>query len=215
MVLASLALTLVAAANWCAREAAVAGGSGPSGAGGWIAAGLAGALLAASKQYSPILLVPLFFALPVRGRWRAAALVVGGAMAVMLPFFFWNPRGFFNSVVMFQLVSPFREDALSWLAAVAWFGGPRLPPWPSFVFVTVILTVTLERRVTLAQAVTAAGAAFMILLLLNKQAFCNYYWLAGGLFCVATALHAARPPGAEAESESTSCSRFVAMNPEF
>ncbi len=200
-VLASLALTLLAAASWSDREATPAvGGCHPRGA--WIATGLAGALLAASKQYSPLFLVPLFLALPARGRWKAAALAIGGAVALMLPFFLSSPRGFFDGVVVFQFLAPFRADALSWLAALAWLGGPGLPPWPAFVLAAVALALTLGRRVTLAQAATAAAAAFMVLLLLNKQAFCNYYWLAGGLFCVATALHARRLPFAEAEAES-------------
>jgi hypothetical protein len=197
MILAALALTLLAATSWSDREAA-----GNAGAGAWIATGLAGGLLAATKQYTPIILVPVFFALPVRGRWKAAALAVAGAAALMLPFLLLDWRAFFTGVLAHHFRQPFRMDSLSWPAAIAWLGGPRLlSSWPAFAAAAAALAATLECRLPLARAPTAAAVALMALQLLNpKQAFCNYYWLAGGLFCVATALYAGRLPLAEVES---------------
>jgi hypothetical protein len=34
----------------------------------------------------------------------------------------------------------------------------------------------------------ASAAVWLVLVAFNKQAFCNYYWLAVGLLCGATAL---------------------------
>lgn len=180
LVLAAVALTLLAIAAWRASQTPVAGA--------WIATGLAGGLAAASKQYSPVILVPLLFALPARGWIKAAVLAAGVAAAITLPFVFWNPNAFVSGILSNQQY-PFRSDALSWLAAIAWLGGPQLPFWPSFILATVVLISGLGRRISLAQSVTTAAAAFLVLLLLHKQAFCNYYWLAGSLFGLAIALH--------------------------
>ncbi len=183
-VLAALLLTLLALERWRAREAQAA--VPPRFA--WVVPGLAAALLAASKQYSPLLLLPLLCAAPARGRWRAAALGLVGAAAVMAPFWAWEPAAFVRGVISWQLVQPFRDDALSWGAALAYVGGPRLPSAVAFVGVLGVLVATLRPAMTAARATTAAAAAFLVFLLLNKQAFCNYYWLAGGILCAAIAL---------------------------
>jgi hypothetical protein len=60
------------------------------------------------------------------------------------------------------------------------------------------LAILLRRTATVAQAVLAGASAWLLLVLLNKQAFCNYYWLAVGLLCAAVALLAAPDPSAGA-----------------
>jgi hypothetical protein len=192
MTLATLVLALLAVERWRVRDAAATLAGRAPDPSGWILTGLASALLCGSKQYSPLVFVPLFFAMPARGRGKAAALAVAGAVAVMLPFYLGNPRGFINGVVIFQTKTPFRADALSWPAAVVKLGGPRLLPWPAFVLVVGTLVLTLRKRISSAHAMAAAAAALMLLLLPNKQAFLNYYWLAVGLFVTATALYAGR-----------------------
>ncbi|MFL5300175.1 MAG: hypothetical protein ACJ79R_07525, partial [Anaeromyxobacteraceae bacterium] len=180
LVLAALSLTLVAAARWRERDG--------TGGASWVATGVAAGCVAACKQYAPLFLVPLLFAVPARGRWKAAALAICVASATMAPFALWSPRAFYDGVIGFQLTSPFRTDALSWLAAVAYLGGPRLPSWLSIALALATLAAALRPRSTLSQAMTAASAAFLVLLLLGKQAFCNYYWLAGGLLLTVLAL---------------------------
>ena len=184
MVFGLFSLTLLAASRWCTHEAEPTQG-------GWVATGLAGGVFAGVKQYSPILLLPLFLALPRRGRVKAAALAVGVAVALILPFLLWDADAFFYSFTGNQKL-PFRPDALSWLAGIAALGGPRLPFWPSFLFAMATLGATLQRRVSMPQATTVAGASLLVLLLSHKQAFCNYYWLVGSLLSVSVALHGAR-----------------------
>jgi hypothetical protein len=112
----------------------------------------------------------------------------GGALALAVPFLLWDPRAFVRGVVEFQVRQPFRTDALSWPAAVVAAGGPKLPSWPAFVAAAAVLVLTLRRTVTPAQAVLSAATTWIAFVAFNKQAFCNYYWLAVGLLCAAVAL---------------------------
>jgi len=174
---------------WLAAE----GGNGRTAAGpvsprDWLLPGLAGALAASSKQYVPVLLVPLLFVLPARLRLRAAAVAALGAAALLAPFVAWGPAGFYRSVVEFHLRQPFREDSLAWPAAIAAWGGPRLPSWLAFVAAGLALVATVRRSLTPAQAMLATAATWLCMLLFARAAHCNYYWLAVGLLCGATAM---------------------------
>ncbi len=160
------------------------------------AAGIAAGVAMASKQYAALLLLPLLFTTPPRGRWRAAVAAVATAAALVGPFLLWDPVAFYRGVVAFQIVQPFRPDALSWLAAAVSLGGPVLPVWPAFLLGAGVLAVGTRRELSLAQAVLTGAAAWLTLVVLNKQAFCNYYWLAVGLLCAATALGSAAARGA-------------------
>lgn len=196
-VLAAFLAMLLAVDAWT-RRAAARGAGGPDPA-GWLAAGIAGALALGSKQYAPLLVAPVFFAAPGRGRRLAALLAAGGALAVIAPFLLSDVPAFFRSVVAFQLEQPFRADALSWPAAVVWMGGPTLPIWPAFVLAAATLALGLRGGVTVTRAILVAAGAWLALVLFNKQAFCNYYWLAVGLLCAAVASAAGAPeaPGGE------------------
>ena len=55
-----------------------------------------------------------------------------------------------------------------------------------------MLAVGIRRELSLDQGVLTGAAAWLTLVLFNKQAFCNYYWLAVGLLCAATALGSVR-----------------------
>lgn len=154
----------------------------------WLTAGLAGAVAASSKQYVPLLLIPLIFALPVRARIKAAAVAVCGTLIIVLPFLAWDPSAFLRGTIEFQLRQPFRLDALSWLAAIAALGGPLLPSWPAFLLAGVSLVMTLRRMISLRQGVLVSAASWIVFVAFNKQAFCNYYWLATGLLCATVAL---------------------------
>lgn len=171
-------------ACFAAAALAIARGKGP------LLTGAAMGLLAASKQSSPFYLVPLCFALPAGGRKRV--LLVGAlvAAALLLPFALWDPPGFIRGVVRMQFWQPFRDDSLSLSALFAhlWpgnYGGLSLV---GLALSVTLLAICLRRGIDLAQATSAAAAAWLCTLLLNKQAFCNYYWLAAGLLCAAAAL---------------------------
>ena len=157
----------------------------------WLALGLSMGVLAASKQYSPLLLVPLVFALPFRLRLRTAAVALALLVATAAPFLIWDADGLVRGVVKMQFLQPLRLDSLSLLALWArLYGTPSWGTVPAFVAAAVVLAPALRGTVTLARACTAAAAAWLVLVLLNKQAFCNYDWLGTGLLCVAVAAHA-------------------------
>ena len=156
----------------------------------WLFVGLSLGVCAASKQYSPLLLLPLVPRLPR----RAALVALGVALASLLPFFLWNASDFWRSLVTSRLSHGVRIDSLSllalWARQALRAGQDELPSWaliPAFVAALAVLAV-LWRGARLARAVTVSAAAWLVFVLLNKQAFCNYDWLGGGLLCVAVAL---------------------------
>lgn len=189
-VLALLSLAALAALRWtrAARE---------SRARRWpfelVLCGATLGLAAAIKQYTPILLLPLFVALPRVGRFRVAAVAGLTLLATFAPFAVWDLREMVDGVIRMQLVQPLRLDALSVLAVMA-----RLVPtgrWMAalgFVAAFALLAAFWPRPGRLAAAMLTASAAFLWFLLLNKQAFCNYYFLAVGALCAACALASGR-----------------------
>ncbi len=53
----------------------------------------------------------------------------GAVVAVItVPFFLWNPREFFRAVAYWQLIQPFRVDALSYLTFIYNRNGHHVPP---------------------------------------------------------------------------------------
>ena len=157
----------------------------------WLALGLSLGVLAASKQYSPLLLLPLALALPARLRPRAALVALAFVLITFAPFVVWDAEGLYRGVVKMQFLQPLRTDSLSLLAL--WARSHGAPAWgavPAFAAAAGVLALAAARRFTLAHACTAAAAAWLVLVLLNKQAFCNYDWLGIGLLCVAIAAHA-------------------------
>lgn len=148
----------------------------------WIS-GLALAAVLSAKQYGVLLAAPLLGALEPARRPVALSLGFGVAAVLCLPFLFWHPRDFLADVIRFQLDQPFRPDALSLPAAVAWLGGPRAPGAlaPLGAIATLIWLGGL-RQVALVSACT-----LFVFFLLAKQAFCNYYYLVGVLLLAAIA----------------------------
>jgi len=171
-------------AAFAACALALARGEGP------LVAGALLGVLAASKQSSPFLVLPLAFALPAQGRRRALVTAAAIAAALLVPFALWDLRGFVRGVVLYQLWQPFRADALSLAAALAHLRPGEYPAltYAGLALGAAMLAVSLRARTHLAQAAAAAAAAWLALLLLSKQAFCNYYWLAVALLCAAAAL---------------------------
>jgi hypothetical protein len=161
---------------------------------GWIAAGLAGALLAGAKQYSPILLLPLVPAVPAPARRRTVALAAAVTAALFVPFLLWDARGLWNGVVAMQVLQPFRTDSLSWLVVAARLG-VGAPPAAAFLCAAVALALTWPRGGSLPAAAASAAATFLAFLLCAKQAFLNYYWLADALLLAAALLLAGGAEG--------------------
>jgi hypothetical protein len=123
---------------------------------------------------------------PRAGRGRATALALAVVVAVTIPFVLWNPHELLRDVVMAQFVQPFRPDGLSWLSAWQRWRGTAPGAWLGFAMAGVGLAIGLRRRPSLATAACTAAAAFLLLVLFNKQAFCNYYWLVVGLLASAS-----------------------------
>jgi hypothetical protein len=141
-----------------------------------------------TKQYA-ILTLPLL-PLVVEGpnHWRMVGriLVKAGLVvaAINLPFLLWNAHEFIRAVFVFQLLQPFRKDALSYLVLIRnHMPGLPLPIWISLAPLVVMIPVCL-RRVASSPAGFAAAMALVHLLFFafNKQAFANYYY-----FVIATA----------------------------
>ena len=189
-VLAAWAVALLAAAHWL-RAGRTSGRAGQTLGRAAALAGLAIGLFAASKQYTPLLLIPLVLALPRRGLARAAAIAIALVLATFLPFAIWNAEGLWRDVVLMQLQQPLRADSLSLIALWMRLGpaGPALAAI-GFAAAAALLAFALPRRPSLGQAALAAAAAWLVFVLFNKQAFCNYEWLAASLLAVACAARA-------------------------
>jgi hypothetical protein len=151
-------------------------------------------LLLASKQYllllapAAILLVP--GAAGERRRQAARLLLVATAvaLAVTLPLALWDPPAFVRSAVTLHLRQPFRLDALSFAAAIARAGGPRLT-WLPLLLGPAALAVALWRAPrTPAGFAATAGFVFLVAFAGSKQAFCNFYFFPLAALCAAVAV---------------------------
>ncbi len=160
-----------------------------------------GAMLA-TKQYF-VLCAPLAFLLmPPPLTLRSAIAFAWRAMLVpvvlTLPFVLWSPKAFFDSVVLFQVLQPYRADSLSFLAWTMVNGVPRIPLWAGFAALIPAYLLALFRAPRTPFGFAAAsGLMFLMFFAFSKQAFCNYYFLIVGVLCAAVG--AANPaPAAEA-----------------
>jgi hypothetical protein len=155
-------------------------------------------LLVAVKQYLALglFLVPL---LP-RGirqtrpalTWRTMAV----AAAVTLPMALWDLPAFVRSAVLLQFRQPFRDDALSYLAAAFHATGWQGPAWIAFALAgaTLVLCLRTCPRTPAGFAAALAVVCF-VFFAFGKQAFCNYYhFVIGALCCAAGAAPAMAEP---------------------
>src|SRR5262249_833902 len=153
-----------------------------------------------SKEYAffALPLVPLI--LPQPFRWmtylRVVALAALVAVAITLPFFLWHPSGFWRSVIIAQVLQPFRADALSY---ISWFARHGREPWPqsiAFIIAGGAIALSLWRvKRTPAGFAAATALTYALFFAFSKQAFCNYYYFVIGALCVAIS----------AAGSSTSC----------
>lgn len=158
---------------------------------------LALGLLLAGKQ--TMVFVPPLALLLVGGwgRWRAwwALLWRAGvvALVVSLPLALGALRGFVYAVLVLQLYQPLRTDALSYAAALTRSGLPA-PTWLAFAAVALALALALWRGApTPAGFAAGVSLVYLAFFVVNKQAFCNYYFFALGALCCGIA--AAQPGG--------------------
>jgi hypothetical protein len=152
----------------------------------WLGFGLSIGVLAASKQYSPLLVLPLWIAAP--GRLRTALMACAVVLLTIAPFWIWDREGFLRGAVYMQFWQPLRADSLSWL--VFWarrFGQPAFALLPSALAAAAALALGVRFRSSPGRMAATAAAAWILFVLFNKQAFCNYDWLGGGLLCAAAA----------------------------
>jgi 4-amino-4-deoxy-L-arabinose transferase-like glycosyltransferase len=103
-----------------------------------------------------------------------------------LPFVLWDPSAFIHDVVALQFHQPFRDDALTFLAAFAYLMGIQLPSSCAFLAAALASWWAWRRCPrTPAGFVTATAFVFFSFFAFNKQAFCNYYSFVVGALCVA------------------------------
>ena len=139
----------------------------------WLALGM----FLASKQYV-VLLTPLMVLLLKGEKRRILFKAMMVAAAVTLPFFLWNPSAFVQNVITLQFRLPFRMDALSFTSMFAHLTGYQIGAWAGFVAAGAATFYAMRRSPH--NPGGFAGAAAIVLLVffaLNKQAFCNYYFL--------------------------------------
>jgi hypothetical protein len=156
-------------------------------------------LFISSKQYL-VLVVPLYLLLLPRPlppvRQLAVHLLKAAAFPVVLTlaFFVGSPRGFIRSVVEMQLMQPFRKDALSYSAWIVKQGGEALPIWLGFALAVLMVGLALWRAPrTPAGFAAGVGLTMLAFFSVNKQAFCNYYFLVVGAFACGAAASFLRP----------------------
>ncbi len=170
-------------------------------------------LLLASKQYT--IFIPPLAALLVMPKftWRAYFILLLKAFLVAaiisLPIILWNLPAFMRSAVTLQLKQPLREDALSYLLWYYWHvdkEAAKAMTWLPFAGVAVMtpLCIWLWPR----NAGGFAGAlavVYFTFFALNRQAFCNYYFLViAAMCCAIAAMDSSAPPRLRGEEDPTS-----------
>ncbi|HET9267722.1 MAG TPA: hypothetical protein VFO31_06140 [Vicinamibacterales bacterium] len=139
-------------------------------------------LFLATKQYA-VLALPIVVWLyrPSADAWaqarRAITTAVIVAAAIILPFAVFDPKGFIDSVVLFQLRQPFRGDALSVLVKIP--DGRDLGSTLCLIGTLAALGACVWRSPRGA-AGFAGSLAFIFVMFFGfaKQAFWNYYLVA-------------------------------------
>jgi hypothetical protein len=160
-------------------------------------------LFFASKQYT-VLAIPIAALLLVRFSWKGYIRLLAEAglvaAAVTAPLALWNWHDFWRDVVTFQVIQPFRPDALSFSVLVGHLGLGHIFQLLVFiaVFATTVWILATRRRHRQWSAFSGTFALIMLVFFcLNKQAFVNYYFLTIGavLFAAVTAVDDRSGPG--------------------
>lgn len=151
-------------------------------------------LFFASKQYLLFMLPISLLLVANKSSWRDRLNLygwMGGTMvAVTAPLAFWNLPAFLWNVGAAQWYTPFRIDALSYLALYA----RVFDQTPSFLISFLALAIALFVVWRIAPRTPTGFALSLawclaVFLAFNKQAFCNYYFLViGAIFCAFASL---------------------------
>lgn len=167
----------------------------------------------ASKQYA-VLGAPLAALLLAPFAWKSyeRLLLKSAAFAalVTVPFAIWNWHDFWRDIVRFQIIQPFRPDALSFSVLAVRLGLPQIPQL--LVIIAVFASITWSLRATPPRPAAFPGCFALVLLVffcLNKQAFVNYYFLVIGAALLA-AVMADSPP--DPISALTYCKRAADLD---
>lgn len=126
-----------------------------------------------SKQYA-VLGIP--FVVLLEADWkRAAKLLVqalGVSVAVTAPLALWDIRHYVHDTVLFQILSPFRADSLSFAVFF-----PVLLKMVGVILAGATLWALIVAKRHPAMFACCYGLVLLLFVCLNKQAFINYYFL--------------------------------------
>jgi len=161
-------------------------------------------LLLVSKQYF-VVAIPIIWLIRQWLNRRMILIALGAAAAVTLPLFLVDPATFWKAIMGIQ-GAPLRPDSVSLLvSSVKEFGWP--PPWTYGVLPVLgggltAITLTLRAPRTPPAFAASVGLTLLVTILLNKQAFMNYYFFVSGALLIAAV--AWPEPTADATSEPAS-----------
>lgn len=150
---------------------------------------LFGTLLAAKQTmvWMPFL-VPLLVQGSLQRRFRFLCLAISVAATITLPFLLWDSIEFWRSVVQWQFIQPFRRDSLSIPAwAFAHFGVTLPVGWAFFASMAFLTMALWKACRTPAGWAISATLVYIVFFAMNKQAFCNYYFMVIGFACLTAA----------------------------
>jgi hypothetical protein len=129
------------------------------------------------KQYTPLLLVPLWATgLSLRPSALAAAVV----LAISLPFIVWSPGDFWWDAVWYQVQAPQRPDAVSFNGYLLARFNASLPGWLTVAAPGLGAAYALWRAWhgrDWREVLRLTAGTYFLLFLFNKFAFANYYFL--------------------------------------
>lgn len=155
-------------------------------------------LLFVSKQYMFLAAPAALLLLPGPWSWKSIVpfflkSALAGAI-VTLPLALWDCGAFLHTVVELPLKSPFREDSLSFSAAV-YHSIHLIPPgyigFAAAIAAALIAVWRLPR--TAAGFAVAIALIYLSLFVAAKQAFGNYYFVPISALCCAVAASSSRP----------------------
>lgn len=160
-------------------------------------------LLIAVKQYT-VFMVPLALLLVPRDQWAKPKALLDfawkaavPALLVTVPFILWSPKDFWFDVAQLQVLQPFRDESLSFLAWWKQQNGVQPSTGWAFGMAAVAVAVSLWRGARdLTGFVAAVAVTYLLFFAFNKQAFCNYYYFVIGASALGAVLATRSAAGA-------------------
>lgn len=166
-------------------------------------------LLVAVKQYT-VFMVPLALLLVPREHWKQPKALLDfawkaalPALLVTLPFVLWSPKDFWFDVAQLQVLQPFRDESLSFLAWWKQQNGVQPSTAWAFVMAALAVGVSLWRGARdITGFVAAIAATYLFFFAFNKQAFCNYYYFVIGASALGAVLATRSEAGAPSAAKA-------------